>query len=105
MSFTCGNLSIFFSNVKETLRDMRQQKIYEADDKMINLIKDNYNVLQSLGCFGISLGFGDKTVSQVCEEQQVDRSEEHTSELRHTVISYAVFCLKKKKKNKNKTQK
>ena len=66
MSFTCGNLSIFFSNVKETSRDMRQQKIYEADDKMITLIKDNYNVLQSLGCFGISLGFGDKTVSQVC---------------------------------------
>src|SRR5476649_3015040 len=30
-----------------------------------------------------------------------DRSEEHTSELHHTVISYAVFCLKKKKK-KNK---
>src|SRR5947207_8098160 len=26
----------------------------------------------------------------------VNRSEEHTSELRHTVISYAVFCLKKK---------
>ena len=24
------------------------------------------------------------------------RSEEHTSELRHVVISYAVFCLKKK---------
>src|SRR5947207_4439438 len=26
------------------------------------------------------------------------RSEEHTSELSHTVISYAVFCLKKKTK-------
>src|SRR5476649_384002 len=26
------------------------------------------------------------------------RSEEHTSELSHTVISYAVFCLKKKKR-------
>src|SRR5947207_8739365 len=26
-----------------------------------------------------------------------ERSEEHTSELHHTVISYAVFCLKKKK--------
>src|SRR6201996_9736196 len=26
------------------------------------------------------------------------RSEEHTSELRHSQISYAVFCLKKKKK-------
>src|SRR5690242_20882150 len=28
------------------------------------------------------------------------RSEEHTSELHHMSISYAVFCLKKKKKNK-----
>src|SRR5437588_7597647 len=28
------------------------------------------------------------------------RSEEHTSEPSHTVISYAVFCLKKKKKTK-----
>src|SRR2546423_10667074 len=27
------------------------------------------------------------------------RSEEHTSELQYLVISYAVFCLKKKKKN------
>src|SRR5256885_6985600 len=27
------------------------------------------------------------------------RSEEHTSELSHLVISYAVFCLKKKKSN------
>src|SRR3712207_8625978 len=27
-----------------------------------------------------------------------DRSEEHTSELQHANISYAVFCLKKKKK-------
>jgi len=32
------------------------------------------------------------------------RSEEHTSELQsHPVISYAVFCLKKKKKKINKT--
>src|SRR5437899_7623750 len=29
------------------------------------------------------------------------RSEEHTSELSHLGISYAVFCLKKKKKKKN----
>lgn len=39
---------------------------------MISLIRDNYSLLQSLGSFGISLGFGDKTVSQVCEEQHVD---------------------------------
>ena len=46
--------------------------MYEPDDKMISLIRDNYNLLQSLGSFGISLGFGDKTVKQVCEEQKVD---------------------------------
>src|SRR3546814_6311146 len=34
---------------------------------------------------------------------QIDRSEEHTSELQSlTRISYAVFCLKKKKKHKTK---
>ena len=51
---------------------MKNQKMYEPDDKMINLIKDNYSLLQSLGCFGISLGFGDKTVREVCNDQNVD---------------------------------
>ena len=46
--------------------------MYEASDKMITLIRDNYNLLQSLGSFGISLGFGDKTVKQVCDDQNVD---------------------------------
>lgn len=47
-------------------------KLYEADDKMIDLISDNYSMLQGLGAFGIRLGFGDKTVSEVCQEQAVD---------------------------------
>lgn len=51
---------------------MKSQKLYEADDKLISLIKDNYNILQSLGSFGINLGFGDKTVKEVCEAQNVD---------------------------------
>src|SRR5690349_23795002 len=34
------------------------------------------------------------------QRAQPGRSEEHTSELRHVEISYAVFCLKKKKKNR-----
>ena len=46
--------------------------MYEADDKMISLIRDNYNLLQSLGSFGISLGFGDKTVQETCEDNNVD---------------------------------
>lgn len=47
-------------------------KLYEASDRMISLIRDNYNVLQALGAFGINLGFGDKTVREICDEQQVD---------------------------------
>ena len=47
---------------------MKNHKVYEADDKMISLIRDNYNVLQSLGCFGINLGFGDKTVNETCRD-------------------------------------
>lgn len=51
---------------------MKNQKIYEPDDTLISIIQDNANILQSLGAFGISLGFGNKTVREVCEEQQVD---------------------------------
>lgn len=51
---------------------MKQTKMYEADDKMISLIRDNYDLLQMLGSFGISLGFGDKSVQETCEDNQVD---------------------------------
>lgn len=51
---------------------MKNHKMYEADDKMISLIRDNYDLLQSLGSFGISLGFGDKTVKETCEDNGVD---------------------------------
>jgi len=63
---------------------MKKQKIYEAEDKMITLIGDNYNLLQSLGSFGISLGFGDKTVKETCESNSVDT---HTF---LAVVNYAI---------------
>lgn len=47
-------------------------KLYEAEDKMIDLISDNHSMLQGLGAFGIRLGFGDKTVREICHEQGVD---------------------------------
>ena len=47
-------------------------KMYESQDKMITLIKDNYSVLQALSSFGINLGFGDKTVAETCEMNGVD---------------------------------
>ena len=46
--------------------------MYEASDKMISLIRDNYDLLQMLGSFGISLGFGDKTVEETCKDNGVD---------------------------------
>ncbi|MBQ4387719.1 MAG: helix-turn-helix transcriptional regulator [Prevotella sp.] len=51
---------------------MKNLKMYEPTDKMITLIKDNYSVLQALGSFGINLGFGDKTVRETCELNDVD---------------------------------
>ena len=63
---------------------MKEQKIYEADDKMISLISDNYNLLQALGAFGISLGFGDKTVKETCESNGVDT---------HTFLAVVNFTI------------
>ena len=51
---------------------MKNQKMYEADDKMISLIRDNYDLLQMLGSFGINLGVGDKTVKETCDDNDVD---------------------------------
>ena len=63
---------------------MKEQKIYESDDKMISLIGDNYNLLQALGSFGISLGFGDKTVRETCESNGVDT---------HTFLAVVNFTI------------
>ena len=59
-------------------------KLYEADDKMIDLISDNYAILQGLSAIGIRLGFGDKTVSEICREQHVDC---------HTFLSLVNFLI------------
>ena len=51
---------------------MKNVKMYEPGDRMIDLIKDNYSVLQALGSFGINMGFGDKTVAETCQMNKVD---------------------------------
>src|SRR3546814_8317864 len=46
--------------------------------------------------------FGTAFHAWIPNEQDMDRSEEHTSELQSLMrISYAVFCLKKKNNNKS----
>ena len=45
---------------------------YTPTDKMSYLICDNYTLLQVMSRFDLSLGFGDKTVQEVCRENGVD---------------------------------
>lgn len=49
-----------------------EPKLYTADDKLTTLISDNPLLLMAMSRFGISLGFGEKTVGRICEEQDVD---------------------------------
>jgi len=51
---------------------MAKTQKYKPTDKMIDLISDDYNLLQVMSRFGLSLGFGEKTVREVCEMNKVD---------------------------------
>ena len=51
--------------------DMDGQQ-YKAADKMSDLICNDYSLLMVLSRFGLPLGFGDKTVQEVCELHGVD---------------------------------
>ncbi len=51
---------------------MQHIKEYIPGHKMTLLINDNSLLLMVMSRFGISLGFGDKTVEAVCSEQNVD---------------------------------
>lgn len=51
---------------------MNKQHKYCPTDKMSDLICDNYSLLMTMSRFGLSLGFGDKSVKDVCQAQGVD---------------------------------
>src|SRR3546814_4657740 len=54
----------------------------------------------AIGDVAIIARHGHETALPIIFERRVERSEEHTSELQSLMrISYAVFCLKKKKSN------
>ncbi len=53
---------------------MCKPKSYRPTDKMSDLICDNYALLQVLSRFGVPLGFGDKSVQEVCDMNHVDCS-------------------------------
>lgn len=45
---------------------------YTATDRLCDLIDDNFKLLMVMSRFGISLGFGEKSVKEVCEAENVD---------------------------------
>lgn len=49
-----------------------QSVSYRGADKMRDLIRDNSSLLMVMSRFGISLGFGEKTVQEICNGQKVD---------------------------------
>lgn len=51
---------------------MTAVKKYLRTDRMSELVGDNYSVLLVMSRFGISLGFGDRTVEEVCARAGVD---------------------------------
>src|SRR3546814_5202857 len=70
------------------------------------LFRSGTNIGHGMSCANYELrdidgdGYLDIVESDSENELKVTRSEEHTSELQSLMrISYAVFCLKKKKKN------
>lgn len=53
---------------------MNNNTKYTSSDKLRSLIRDNSLLLMVMSRFGISLGFGNKTVKEICEQHGVDTS-------------------------------
>ena len=49
-------------------------KSYQPAHRMRDIIADNDLLLMALSRFGISLGFGNATIAEVCHENKVDTS-------------------------------
>ncbi|GAP71576.1 hypothetical protein SAMD00024442_14_41 [Candidatus Symbiothrix dinenymphae] len=45
---------------------------YQADDSMSRLVNENQDALLVMSRFKIALGFGDKTIGEVCRDNHVD---------------------------------
>lgn len=51
---------------------MSKHNHFTANTKMADIILNNYLLLPIIGRFGIDLGFGNKTVSEVCTEKSIN---------------------------------
>lgn len=51
---------------------MERKESFKADSRLRSLIEENSELMMVAARFGISFGFGDKTVRDVCKEDSVD---------------------------------
>lgn len=51
---------------------MRISKYFTPNDSVIDLINEDYNILPVLSRFSIPLGFGNKTIKDVCNESHIN---------------------------------
>lgn len=49
-----------------------QQKKFSGHEKMSDLIKENHSLLLVISRFGLSLGFGDQTIKEICDANEID---------------------------------
>lgn len=49
----------------------RKPKIYTAEMRLSDVITEDYELLLVITCFGISLGFGEQSIREVCERNNV----------------------------------
>lgn len=54
------------------MKSMLRAEHYRIDDRMCDLVNGHYAVLQVMSRFGIALGVGDRTIGEICAENQVD---------------------------------
>ena len=47
---------------------------YQISDRMRDIIDDNSSLLMVMSRFGIPLGFGDKTILEICTKHNVDEA-------------------------------
>lgn len=48
-------------------------QLFKSTDKLFRIINDNYNLLPVFNRFGIHPGFKDKTVAEVCDENNINK--------------------------------
>src|SRR3546814_6505655 len=83
----------------DALAEMVCSNSFRSDDGDSNAVGLLHREMRALG--SLIMRQADATKLPAGSALAVDRSEEHTSELQSLMrISYAVFCLKKKKNNK-----